>query len=426
MKRPISTRVLDGPRSRLILENAELRVVAGPDAGASFTLGLDSLVIGSALDCQIVLSDPAVSSRHAEIVCDERGYAVRDLGSKNGVRAGGVLVDRAPLADGLRLTLGSSELAVRRLAGSAEVELGAARRFGPLIAHSVKMRAVASALERLAAADITVLLEGETGTGKEVAAQAIHQASRRAGGPLVVFDCGAQSPGLIASLLFGHERGAFTGAEQAQRGAFAEAEGGTLFLDEIGELPLDLHPVLLRVLDGHAIRAIGGKPRRHDVRIVAATNRNLVEEVKAGRFRKDLYFRLAGARVRLPPLRERREDIAVLAHLFARDAGATLTPELIALLAAYEWPGNVRELRNTIRRAAISSDPTFAAPDAVAAADALAPLPEARRAAADDFERDYVSRVLALAGGNVSRAADLAGVSRQLLTRLIAKHGLRR
>jgi DNA-binding NtrC family response regulator len=418
----LATHILEGPTARLTIEQAELRVSAGPDKGARLALGLDSVVVGSAADCQLVLHDNTVSSRHAEIRLDERGYHIRDLGSKNGVRLGEFAIDRAPLADGMRLRLGGTTLQVKRTGGPAEIALGQPRSFGELDAHSVKMRAAVATLEKLAASELTVLLEGETGTGKEVAAHALHRASPRAGGPFVVFDCGAQPPGLAASALFGHERGAFTGADVTRTGALEEADGGTLFLDEIGELPLDLQPYLLRVLEARESRRVGGPVQRHDVRVVAATNRNLAEEVRAGRFRQDLFYRLAVARVRLPPLRERREDIPLLAARFAGELGTRLGPELIALFSAHDWPGNVRELRHTVSRAAFQPDDALVAPGR----PALLPLPEARRIAGDEFERDYLERALALAGGSVSRAAELADVSRQMMTRLVAKHGLRR
>jgi DNA-binding NtrC family response regulator len=417
---PLSTRVLTGPAPRLVLEQAELRVVSGPDRGTRVPLGIDSVTIGSGAECDLVLHDETVSARHAEVSLGAGGYLIRDLGSKNGLLLGDWPVDRAPLVDGMRLKLGGSALLVKALGSSAEIELGQPRAMGQLVAHSLKMRAVVAALERLAPAEITVLLEGETGSGKEVAAQALHAASPRRGGPFTVFDCGAHPAGLIASALFGHERGAFTGADAARPGALEEAHGGTLFLDEVGELPLDLQPMLLRALDAREARRVGGKLFSFDVRVVAATHRNLAEEVRAGRFRQDLYFRLAASRLRIPPLRERRDDIPILAHGFAQEVDASLGPELLALLSAYDWPGNVRELRNTVARAAISPDPAFVAPQRARAG--LPPLPEARRQAADDFERDYVDRALRLAGGSVSRAAELAGVSRQMMTRLVARH----
>lgn len=424
MNNAFTTRLLVGPAAKLLLDRAELTVTAGPDKGLTIPLGLSSIVIGSSGECDLVLHDPAVSSRHARIEMDSRGYVLKDMRSKNGIRVGGVAIYEMPIVSATTFQLGTTMLQITPTGGQDEVELGQNRQFGDLIAHSVKMRAVASTLERLAPNDITILLEGETGTGKDVAAQAIHSASARRDGPFVIFDCGAQSSELVASELFGHVKGAFTGATENRLGALSEAEGGTIFLDEIGELPLELQPLLLRALEAKETRRVGGSQTfRHNVRVVAATNRNLREEVRAGRFREDLLYRLAVASVKLPPLRERREDIPRLAQHFANDEGATLTPELMALFIAHEWPGNVRELRHMVSRAAISSDPEFVAPQIEKDPK---PLPEARRLATEDFERSYVEQVLARASGNVTQAAKFAGVSRQMLTRLLSKHGIRR
>ncbi|MGZ3440621.1 MAG: sigma 54-interacting transcriptional regulator [Polyangia bacterium] len=430
--RLISTRIEPGG-NLLTIDSAELRVVAGPDKGAALPLGATSVIIGSDADCQLVLHDRTVSSRHAEVRIERNGYVVRDLGSKNGTLLGGFRIERAPLADRMRLRLGKSELVVRALGGTAEIPLARAGEIDRLVAHSVKMRALVAALERLAASDVTVLIEGETGAGKEVAAQALHALGPRASGPFVVFDCGSIAPNLVTAELFGHERGAFSGAAATRAGLFEEADGGTLLVDEIGELPLDVQPALLRVLETKTVRRLGGtRDLRCDVRVVAATNRNLAEEVRAGRFRKDLFFRLAVARVQVPPLRERGDDIPFLARRFASELGAALSPELIAVLYSYDWPGNVRELRNVIARLAAQPDaaPAFGdgrgrLRDPMFDGARLRPLSEARQHAGDDFERRYVELALERAGGNVSRAAELAGASRQMLTRLIAKHGLR-
>ena len=425
MSKTFTTRILErDDAARLLLDRAELHVVAGPDQGRCIPISLSSITIGSSGACDLVLHDAAVSSRHARIVVDSRGYVLKDLGSKNGIHVGGVQVYEIPILGDTIVQLGASTLQIRALGAQDEVELGAPRKLGELIAHSVKMRAVASTLERLAQSDIAILLEGETGTGKEVAAHAIHAESPRRDGPFVVFDCGAQSATLIASELFGHTKGAFTGAVDNRSGALQEAEGGTLFLDEIGELPMELQPLLLRALESKATRQVGGtKVHPHNIRIVAATNRNLREEVHCGRFREDLLYRLAVAAVRLPPLRERRLDITPLAQRFALEHNANLTPELLSLFMAHDWPGNIRELRHMVNRAAINSDPNFVAPQIEREPK---PLPEARRRANDDFERAYVEQVLLSAGNNVTRAAAIAGVSRQMLTRLIAKHNIAR
>ncbi|HET6613033.1 MAG TPA: sigma 54-interacting transcriptional regulator [Kofleriaceae bacterium] len=427
--RQLSTRIVEAGAARLEVDAATLKVIRGPDRGLEVALGPDSMRIGTAADCELVLHDPTVSTRHAEIAITRRGLIIRDLGSKNGVVLGTVAVHRAPLFDRAKIHLGETTLVIRALGRRHSVPLSRAGRFGGLVATSVGMRAVVATLERFATAEVTVLIEGETGTGKEVAARALHDAGPRAAGPFIVLDCGALPPSLIAPELFGHERGAFTGAVHTRPGLLEQADGGTLFVDEIGELSLDLQPVLLRALETHKTRRVGGRKELvHDVRVIAATNRNLAEEVRAGRFREDLFFRLAVARVRLPPLRERPGDIPVLAGLFAAEVGFTMPPELGAALESHDWPGNVRELRNAICAAAAGGGlalAPFSGRDLFRDGDRIRPLPEARQLSSDDFERRYLEQVLDAAGGNLSRAADLAGVSRQLLTRLAKKHHLR-
>jgi transcriptional regulator with PAS, ATPase and Fis domain len=298
------------------------------------------------------------------------------------------------------------------------------------------MRHVFAVLERAAPSEVTVLLEGESGVGKEVLARAVHSMSRRSQQAFIALDCGAIPPTLIEAELFGHERGAFTGATNARPGIFEQAEGGTVFLDEIGELPIDMQPKLLRVIEQREIRPVGGRGARSiDVRIVAATNRNLAEASTRGEFRTDLFYRLAVARVTVPPLRERRADISPLARTFLRaalrDPNAELPPELGSMLESYGWPGNVRELRNVIERWAVlgmrDASALFDARGAKAAPGAgrpeLAELPyhEARRIVLEEFERDYVPRVLDRAGGVMTKAAELAEVARPSFYRMVER-----
>ncbi len=423
---------VDSDAGQLEIEAAELRVSAGPDRGLEVSLGADSLRIGTAADCEIVLHDETVSAYHAEIQATRRGYRIRDLRSKNGLRLGKWPVLSAPLAHGMRIQLGGTTFTVRTLGRRHQIPLRQPGALGMLVAHSVKMRSVAATVEQLAAAEITVLLEGESGTGKEVAARVIHQLSARQQGPLVVVDCGAIPATLFGGELFGHQPGAFTGATDGRPGLLEEADGGTLFLDEIGEVPLELQPLLLGAIERKAARRVGGgKEVTYDVRFIAATNRNLAEEVRAGRFREDLYYRLAVGQVRLPPLRERPEDLEVLARTFAAEEGLAITTELLRLLRAYEWPGNVRELRNTIARAAIAPTslplPSAGQPTAQGRfrhGSVLVPLSEARRQAQGEFERAYVLEALELAQGNMSQAAKLAGVSRPFFMRLAQRHQL--
>jgi transcriptional regulator with GAF, ATPase, and Fis domain len=288
-----------------------------------------------------------------------------------------------------------------------------------------------------------LLIEGETGTGKELVAESVHQNSERANAPFIVFDCSAIAPTLVESELFGHERGAFTGAVASRAGVFEQAEGGTIFLDELGELPMDLQPKLLRVLEKREVRRLGGsKTIPLDVRLISATNRNLRSEVKRGEFRQDLYYRVAGAHVYVPPLRDRLDDVELLAENFLATSQpprhlSDVPPHVWAMFKAYRWPGNVRELKNAVQRVLVTPDralDTDSIPDLAQAASAaramvgssgaLEPLRVARRNAADVFEKHYVEHVLSKSDGNVTRAAALAEVSRQVIHKLMAKHGL--
>jgi two-component system, NtrC family, response regulator GlrR len=306
-------------------------------------------------------------------------------------------------------------------------------RFGDAIGASEAMRQLFATLARVAGEELSVLLEGESGVGKDVLARALHARSRRANGPFVVVDCGAIPPNLIESELFGHERGSFTGAESARRGVFEEATGGTLFLDEIGELPIDMQPKLLRALEQREVRPVGGRtPRPIDVRVVAATNRKLTALAQTGAFRSDLYYRLAVVCATVPPLRDRREDILPIARAMLRalrkDEQAEISADVETRLVAYRWPGNVRELRNVVERYAVFGDSTslFEAVEETRGATSdedLASLTyhEAKKRVLDRFEEAYLPRVLERAGGVVTRAAELAGVARPSFYRMLER-----
>jgi transcriptional regulator with GAF, ATPase, and Fis domain len=330
-----------------------------------------------------------------------------------------------------RRRLGETALRLLRHDPSVVPASSSEERFGQLIGRSAEMRALHPLCARLAASEVPVVIEGETGTGKEVLAEALHAAGPRAGGPFVVFDCTAVPASLLEPALFGHERGAFTGALAQRRGVFEEAHRGTLLLDEIGELDLALQPRLLRAIERSEVQRVGGNGwLRVDVRILAATRRDLDAEVRAGRFRDDLFFRLAVGRIQLPPLRRRAGDIGVLANHFWRTLagdGRPLPAGLLERLEDYAWPGNVRELKNAIARyvalgelpSACEGEPvsgewplTTAGDDAIERVLARdLPLPRARAEVVREFERRYLVRVLDRHGGNVSRAAAAAGIA---------------
>ena len=421
----------------LLLRRAQLSVIRGPDRGLALTLDRPRVRVGSGADCELRLGDTAVSRHHFELQATEAGYLLRDLGSTNGTLADGVRVLRALLTGDTTLELGQTALRLRPTDKVIELPLSRRGQLGGLLGRSAAMRRVFAMLEAAAPSDSTVLLQGESGTGKEVAAEAIHSLSARGEGPLVVVDCGAIPAGLMESELFGHQRGAFSGADRARAGALEQAHRGTLFLDEVGELPLELQPRLLRFLESGQVKRLGAtRHRQVDARVVAATNRLLPNEVQEGRFRQDLYYRLAVVCVELPPLRDRPEDVLLLAHHFAgsftADPTELITDELAGLLAAYHWPGNARELRNVVERMAVAPELGLASlrqdhgasPQSIGALEDL-PFHEARRRWQDAFERQYLGRALERAGGVVSRAADEAGLPRQTMHRLLKQHGLR-
>jgi two-component system response regulator GlrR len=401
---------------------------AGGQVAASWT-GTGRCTLGSHPSNDLVIADPTVSRLHAEVIANEGGVVVRDLASTNGTYLDGLRISGAWARDGSVLALGATRIRVAVRTELAPVPLSTRTRFGDLVGSSIASRRVFGLLERCAETPVTVLIEGETGTGKDLAAEALHREGPRPNAPFVVIDCGAMPAPLLESELFGHEQGAFTGASARHTGAFEAAHGGLVFLDEIGELPLELQPKLLRVLEERKIRRVGSTTRVPiDVRIVAATNRSLALEVNGGRFRSDLFYRLAVARIEMPPLRERIEDVPLLADALLERLGAgeatrrrLLTPRTLASLAARAWPGNVRELRNVLERMLLVGATDAETSPSPSAIDVSVPWPEARRRALESFERSYVETLLAAHGGNVSRAARAAGIDRVYLHRLMRR-----
>lgn len=434
------TMVRESERECVEMPSARIRL-RGPDRkDTCVELGLDPVVVGSSPECDIVADEPYVSRRHCEFVRTPRGVVVRDLGSRNGVWMQSTRLLEALVVPGGSVTLGHLTLTVESDAKPVRIALSGGPCFGEAVGKSVAMRALFAGLEKAAQTDESILMLGESGTGKELLAQAIHQASPRNKGPFVVFDCGAVAPSLVESELFGHEKGAFSGAHTARTGLIQAAQGGTLFLDELGELPLDLQPKLLRALESRTIRPVGGnRTTSVDVRIVAATHRDVVQKIAAGEFRQDLYYRLAVVEVRIPPLRERRDDIPLLVErlLAARNPPCTLAdlpPNTLDMLMAHTWPGNVRELRNTLSRILLFQSTDVLGP--LGKAEALpakipgtvpidVPFHDARNALVADFERRYVMEQLRAHEGSVTAAAKAAGVSRQFLHKLITEHGVK-
>lgn len=433
------------------LARCSVVVLSGEHKGTEVLIGSDVFRVGKSPDSDLVLRDSTVSRNHCEIVRDAKGFLLRDLGSTNGTLIDGAEVREAYLLPGAVIRIGHVDVKVRPYAERIELSPSERERFGEVVGAAESMREVFGLMERLAPTDATILIGGETGTGKDALALSIHAASKRAKGPFVVVDCGAVVGSLIESELFGHEKGAFTGAVEKRQGAFELAARGTLFLDEIGELPLELQPKLLRALETRRIRRVGGSQELSlDFRVIAASNRNLQMEVARGKFREDLYFRLAVVPVRLPPLRERRADIAVLAKALLTtiqkqlDPNAkplSLTTDVIESLTAHDWPGNVRELRNVLERAVYLAQAqghttlaSIGMPTAAAVAtpsesthefDATLSYRDTREHWEADFERRYVEWLLNQHDGNMSAAARAADMDRKHLHKLAKKHGLR-
>jgi DNA-binding NtrC family response regulator len=433
-----------------------LRVVGHDGARRVFNAPLASVRVGAGAGNDLVVDDPAVSRIHLEIGADAHGFRLRDLGSTNGTLVDGQRAGDVHLRQGARIRIGATTLHFEALDRELEVARSEDDRFGPLVGRAACMRELFATLTRVAASEATVLVEGESGTGKELVAEALHGASARKHGAFVVFDCAAVPPSLLEAELFGHERGAFTGAEVARAGCLEQADGGTLFVDEIGELPRELQPKLLRALEKREFRRVGSAVReRADVRIVAATNRDLAREVNLGTFREDLYYRLAVVRVVVPPLRERREDLRALVECFVSRAvhSATAASDLLATVGAarwqalveHAWPGNVRELRNAVERAlalgagrsldALEPGLSPATPAARAApegtgegwrfpVDPSASFLAQKAALVARFEEAYLRASLAHHEGKITRAAAAAGIDRTYYRRLVTKYGL--
>jgi DNA-binding NtrC family response regulator len=421
------------------LPSGKLVVISGTDLQKTFAIQGKEVNIGSQGDNHCVLTDPTVSRHHAVIEETGKGYVVRDLGSTNGTYLNGILIKEAYLEYGSIIGLGNTRLQFLPPEERVEISPSEEHYFGGVFGRSLGMRRIFTMLKKISPSDITVTIEGETGTGKELVARGIHCHSQRAGGPFVVIDCGSISKHLIESELFGHEKGAFTGATQTRRGAFEVADGGTIFIDEIGELGLEMQPKLLRVLEQREVRRVGGNEAfKVNVRVIAATNKDLILAVQEGRFREDLFYRISAVRIHLPPLREKGEDIPLLAQHFARElseqyrggANVNVSAEALEILRHYHWPGNVRELKNIITRAmAMGND------EVLRLRDFIIPLPSEGKPQApsldslvgktlEEIEKAAIMKTLKAHGGNKSAAARVLGIAYSTLYEKIKKYGL--
>ena len=421
------------------VRRCRLEVVAGPDVGKIIELAQPTILIGRT-GADLNLTDPKVSGLHAELRLQADGYRVRDLGSTNGTHVRGVRIVDGFIAPGATLQIGKSAIVFDPLDESVSVPLWHESRLHGLIGGSAAMRHMFDLINRFAQSDATVLIQGETGAGKEGVADAIHQCSPRRDGPFVVLDCSAIPEQLFEDQIFGHEQGAFTGAGKATVGVFEAAHGGTLFLDEIGELPLDVQAKLLRAVETRKVRRLGStKVIASDVRIIAATNRDLATEVNRGTFRSDLFYRLSVAKLAVPSLRERRDDIPLLVEHFLRQLTATignkdprLPEDFLARAQRHAWPGNVRELRNAVERACLlPNHPTlgFDAPlkkdgGGLGEVDIDIPFKVAKQKLVDEFDRRYLETLLELHDNNISAAARAAGIDRMSIYKMIRRLGL--
>ena len=408
--------------------------------------GDESLSIGSAEGNDLVLADAAVSRFHLGLRRVGTSILVEDRRSTNGTFLGAVRVERAQVPPGTTLTLGKS--VVRVLDGdTVQLELLESDALAGLRGRSASMRRLLAQVRRAAQSDVAVLIEGESGTGKELVARALHELGPRASGPFVTVDCASLSPTLVASELFGYEKGAFTGADRRHPGAFEQANGGTIFLDEIGELPEALQPTLLGAVERRRVRRLGGRDEVPvDVRVVCATHRDLASDVNDGRFRLDLFYRLAVVRLAIPALRDRAEDIAMLARHFCEQAGYREPLESLFSAAELEsfsrhhWRGNVRELRNVVEATlamgeapALDESHVSTAPVAQGTESpvlALGPWLErdykdARSGVLAGFEREYLRALLTRSQSNISRASRMADMDRSHLFDLLKRHGLK-
>jgi DNA-binding NtrC family response regulator len=419
----------------LILKKARFVVNTGRDKGKEIVLHKPLVTVGTLPENDLALTDPTVSRSHAVIEEKAGGYVLRDLNSTNGTFLDGVRIREGYLAAGSLIRLGQTEMTFSPLEERIETVQSSSDHFGDLLGASPPMREVFGILERIAPTDIAVLIQGETGTGKELAARAIHGHSRVSKGPFVVFDCGAVAPNLIESELFGHEKGAFTDAVKSRQGAFELADGGTLFLDEIGELTPVLQPKLLRALDQHEVKRVGAEQNvKANVRVVAATNRELEKEVKAGRFREDLFYRLSAVSIFLPPLRKRAEDIELIAeHLLAGMSAAVgkklkgLSPEAAEALRAYPWPGNVRELKNVLGRAgALSDGSRIEVKDLFLSQGKKTDTLEGLSGKTlEEIEKAAIHATLRSVSGNKTEAAKVLGIAYSTLYEKMKKYGMR-
>ena len=416
------------------LRKGKLVVTAGPVQGKELEMIKPRVTGGRSIICDLVLGDKAVSGTHFEVAARDDGYRLRDLNSRNGVLVGDLRIREVYLRPGTVFRIGHTQIQFQPMQDVVEIELSKRDRFDAIIGGSAVMREIFASLEKVSPSELTVLITGETGTGKEMVARAIHFHSAQREMPMVKVNCAAIPESLLESELFGHTRGAFTGALTSKKGKFALADGGTIFLDEIGTMKTALQSKLLRVLQEREFEPLGSeRSQKVDVRVIAATNRDIRQMVSDGRFQEDLYYRLNVIPIHIPPLRERRDDIALLVDHFVRKhaqrAGKRIDgidAGVLEALQAADWPGNVRELENTVERAVVLAPGAMIGADVVrllGVAPAVTPgLPSSSlRQNLDWTERETVRRALQAANGVKKDAAEAMGISQRALSYYLAK-----
>ncbi len=430
----------------------QLVVLSSSAKGKKLDLNRPLTKIGKKEDNDLVLDEKTVSRNHVEIVQTEDSYLLKDLGSTNGTFINDIRVKEAYLTPGDIIRLGTVRAEFVAFDEKVQIEPSTKMEFGPLLGRSRRMRQIFSLLEKISPTNATILIEGETGTGKDLVARAAHLNSPRKNKPFVVFDCSAVAQNLIESELFGHVKGSFTGAVGTRKGAFEEAHGGTIFLDEIGELAIDLQPKLLRALEQREIKKVGSNESNPiDVRVVCATNRNLKKEVSENRFRQDPYYRLSVVKINLPPLRERPDDIPFLIEKllasgrFNVDAEGKLKitrveDDALKMFTRYQWPGNVREMVNILERIVPMVDGNVITGKDVSfifeemereeeatermSVDMGLPFKEAKQKIVESFEKDYLAALLRRNNYNISKTAREAGIDRKHIRNLLKKYGI--
>lgn len=454
---PLPSRTTVQREANLDLPTLRITIVAGPDTGKTFEVMGSAAVVGRGDNAEVRLYDPTVSQFHLQMTPQPDGILVLDMRSRNGVWFAGAKLERALLPDGATINLGETALHLE-LGTQTTLPTAVPQRFGRLIGRSAAMTRMYPTLLRLAATELSVILQGPTGSGKEEIARALHAASPRAKGPFVVLDCTTLPESLATSILFGHVKGAFTGARESQKGLFEAADGGVLFVDELGDLPRLLQPLFLRAIENREIRPVGAeKARRVDIRVIGATWKDLRAMVNQDLFREDLYYRVAEATVTVPSLNERAEDIPLLVRHFLSTLPSTITgareisPQALAALCTRHFPGNVRELRATVLRLAqlaagplitedeLQMESVFAglrsraehtmegespSSPSINPPGALPLYKDAKRTAMDEFERHYLAKLVSRTE-TMTMAAALAGLQRANLRHLLQKHGLK-